>query len=151
MHAAVQLGYQIALYALCVLILFTGEGRMKRTALVILAVMWVAAWLGPFWPSEQYAWSMIGVNSAALVAICWQPAGMWQSIIGLTYIMQVTVHFGRIFLGDNADINGYWWGLSLTALLQLGLLGWWWGRGHFAYRRGHDQAASHSGTEGMAR
>ncbi len=121
-----QLAYQIALYALVPLILLTGEGRMKRTVLIILAVMGAAYLLRGMWPSAPYAWSMIAVDFAALVGICMRPAGKWQSVIGLTYAMQMSVHFGRIIVGDNTDMNAYWWGLSVVAFLQLFLLGGWW-------------------------
>ncbi len=153
-YVAMQLGYQIALAALCTLILLTGEGRMKRTVLTIFAVM-LAAWLlKDGWPSVGYAWEMIAVDALALVVICWRPAGKWQSIVGLTYIVQVTVHFGRIIAGDAADINAYWWGLSLGAIAQLFLLGGWWFNEWLAHRRlGRDNhpASADSGHAGVAR
>lgn len=124
-----QLAYQYALYALGLLILLTGDGRMKRTVLTILAVM-LAAWgLSDLWPTVPYAWAMIAVDSIACIVICTHPAGKWQSAIGLSYIVQVIVHIGRIILGDNCDMFGYYWGLSLVAILQLLLLGGWWSTG----------------------
>lgn len=148
-----QLAYQYALYALCVLILLTGEGRMKRTVLTILAVM-LAAWgLSPLWPSALYAWAMIAGDSIALVTICRHPASQWQSAIGMTYLLQAGVHFGRIIVGEESDIFGYFWGLSLLAILQLLLLGGWWSVGHFLrHRRGRRIAAfAHPRDAGVVR
>ena len=137
-----QLAYQYTLYALSVLILLTGDGRMKRTVLTILAVM-LAAWgLSDLWPSVPYAWAMVAVDSIALVVICRHPASQWQSAIGMTYLLQVSVHFGRIIVGDGSDIFGYYWGLSLLAILQLLLLGGWWSVGHIVrHYRGNRVAA----------
>jgi hypothetical protein len=123
---ALQLGYQIALAALCGLTLLTGEWRMKRTALAIFGVM-LAAWLlRGLWPGIGYAWAMIAVDSAALAVITWRPAGRWQAIVGLSYILQIATHIGRIAAAKNADMNSYWWGLSIIAILQLLLVGGWW-------------------------
>jgi hypothetical protein len=153
MYLAMQHGYEWTLYALCVLILISGEGRMKRTVLTLVAVMLAAWWLSPLWPTEAYAWAMIGIDSAALVTICWHPAGRWQSIVGLTYVIQVAVHFGRIIVGDATDRNGYWWGLSLSAIVQLLLLGGWWFVERFLRPRGldSDPAPAHPGHAGMVR
>lgn len=124
-----QHGYEYALYALTLLILLTGEGRMKRTVLTILAVMFAAWGLAGLWPSVPYAWAMIAVDSLACIVICTHQAGKWQSAIGLSYIVQVIVHISRIILGDNCDMFGYYYGLSITAILQLLLLGGWWTTG----------------------
>lgn len=120
-----QRGYEYTLYALTLLILFTGDGRMKRTVLTILAVM-LAAWgLVGLWPTVPYAWAMIGVDSLACVAICLHPAGKWQSAVGFSYVIQVGIHIGRIILGDSTDMFAYWLGLSVSAIVQLMLLGGW--------------------------
>lgn len=139
-----QTAYQYALYALSILILITGDGRMKRTVLTILAVM-LAAWgFSNLWPTVPYAWAMIAVDSLALIMICRHPASQWQSAIGMTYLLQVGVHFGRIIVGDGSDIFAYYWGLSILAILQLLLLGGWWSVGHLGrlYRGRRDPAAA---------
>lgn len=109
---------------------------MKRTAATIFAVFLCVVLLAPAleWPSPRYAWGMVAVDFVALAIICWRPAGKWQSMIGATYAIQIAIHFGRIIVGENADMNAYWWGLSIAAILQLLLLGWWWISGLFPYR-----------------
>lgn len=149
-----QTAYLYALSALTVLILFLGDGRMRRTVLTILAVM-LAAWsLSGLWPTVGYAWAMIGVDSLAIIAICWHPAGKWQSAVGAIYVIQVGIHIGRIFLGDNTDMFAYWLGLSVTAIVQLMLLGGWgiheWLVRRFGWRD-HHPAPYHSRAPGVAR
>ncbi len=127
---------------------------MKRTVLTILAVM-LAAWgFSGLWPTVAYAWAMIGIDALATIAICLHPAGRWQSAVGLSYVIQVGIHFGRIILGDNCDMDAYYWGLSVSAIVQLMLLGGW---GIYEYlaprlgrRRGHS-ASAHSAHQGLAR
>lgn len=146
--------YNFSLYALTPLILITGEWRMKRTVAVIFAVFLCALFLAPDWPSARYAGWMIVADFVALAAVCWHPAGKWQSVIGATFALQMTVHFGRIIVGDTIDMNAYWWGLSITAIVQLLLLAWWWFSGLLpARRRGGScpQGVSHSDTVGMVR
>jgi hypothetical protein len=125
-YVLLQLGYKIALAALTTCILLKGTWPMKRTIATVFAVF-VAAWLlSDLWPSEAYAAAMIVVNALACVVITWHPAGKWQSVVGLSYILQIGVHVGRIANGDGADLVSYWWGLALLAILQLALVGGWW-------------------------
>lgn len=150
----VQLGYEYTLYALTILILLTGEGRMKRTVLTILAVM-LAAWgLAGLWPSVPYAWAMIGVDSLATIAICWHPAGRGQSAVGFSYLIQIGIHIGRIILGDSTDMFAYWLGLSVSAIVQLMLLGGWVIHDWLVHRLGWSDyypASSDSRKPGVAR
>lgn len=151
---SLQLGYQIALIALTSLVILNGSGAMRRTIITVFGVM-VAAWfLRGSWPSVEYSLAMIAVDSAALAVITWHPAGRWQSIIGLSYVLQVSVHIGRIASGENADINSFYWGLSAIAILQLLLLWGWWINGRVdrhRFRRRFASAASTASPEGMVR
>lgn len=119
-------GYNLTLAALTLGLMLQGTGPMRRTILTIFAVFCTAWLLKGGWPSTHYALEMIAVDSAALVVICARPAGKWQSIIGLSFILQVATHIGRIISGADADINSYWGGLSAIAVLQLLLVGGWW-------------------------
>lgn len=124
--ALLQLGYQIALAALTTGILLKGTGPMRRTICTVFAVMMAAWLLAPYWPSVFYSLAMISIDALACLVITWHPAGRWQSVVGLSYILQIGVHIGRIFNGENADITSFWWGLSLLAVLQMILVGGWW-------------------------
>jgi hypothetical protein len=122
----IQLGYQIALAALTTAILLKGTWPMRRTIATVFLNM-LAAWpLSNLWPGVEWAMAMMLIDAIACLVITWHPAGKWQSIIGLSYIIQIAVHIGRIFNGDNADMDSYWWGLSMLAILQVLLIGGWW-------------------------
>lgn len=124
--AYLQLGYQVALAALTTGILLKGTGPMRRTIITVFASMMLGWLVADLWPSVYFAIIMGLADAAACVIITWHPAGRWQSIVGLSYILQIGVHIGRIFNGDSADINSYWWGLSALAVLQMFLVGGWW-------------------------
>lgn len=135
LSALLQLGYQVTLAALTTGILLSGSAQMKRTIITVFAVM-IAAWfLRGYWPGVDYAVMMIGVDAIACIVITWHPAGRWQSVVGLSYVMQIIVHLARIIRGDNVDFDLYWWGLSLLAFLQLFLIGGWWVHGKLVGRR----------------
>ncbi len=135
LQATLQLGYQVALAALTTGILLLGSAQMKRTVLTVFTVL-VAAWLlRGYWPGTEYAAMMIGVDALACIAITWHPAGRWQSVVGLSYVMQIIVHIARIIRGADVDFDLYWWALSLLAFLQLFLIGGWWAHGKFVGRR----------------
>jgi hypothetical protein len=148
-----QIGYQLTLAALTAYALLLGTGPMKRTAATIFAVMLVAWFLADAWPGVNYSLAMILIDALACFIITLHPAGRWQSMIGLTYILQIGVHVGRIARGENADINTFYWGLSLLAILQLLLLGGWMLHGivgHPRWRRA-DPASPAPRRPGMAR
>lgn len=151
--AELQSAYWIVLFAMTGFLLWRGTNTMKRTILTILVVGGAAWLLRGLWPGRDYAWAMIAVDSAALVAITWRPAGKWQALTGLSFILQIATHIGRI-AAENPDINGYWWGLSIGAFLQLLLVGGWW-RHEWLLRhrlRGlAHTAVAHSGHSGVAR
>lgn len=114
---------------------------MRRTILTIL-VVGVAAWcLRGLWPSKEYAMAMIAVDSAALLAITWRPAGKWQALAGLSFILQIATHIGRI-AAENPDIKSYWLGLSIGAFIQLLLVGGWWR--HDQYLRHRIRGLAHT-------
>lgn len=101
---------------------------MKRTALTLLAVLAISFVLTPVlvWPSENWALAMMAVDGLAATVILFHPAGKAQSLIGLTYLLQIGVHAGRLMNGDQADFWLYWLSLSILAFLQLLILGGWW-------------------------
>lgn len=125
-----------------------------RRAVAVIAIVAVAPMpLGPMWPEIPYAFAMIGVDTAALLAITWNPAGKWQSIVGGSYLIQIGIHIGRIFSAEKADINSYWWGLSIVAILQLLLIGGWWLNERVTrhrFRGVADPAPAHSRAKGVA-
>ncbi len=98
---------------------------MLRTVGVFICVSLASLAMSNLWPSEAYSIAMIAADALACAAITLHPAGKWQSIIGLSYILQIGVHIGRIANGENADITSFFWGLTALAILQLVLLGGW--------------------------
>lgn len=128
-----QIAYWMALGALVLLITFRGPGPMKRTVYTLLVVGLVGLLLAeqmPFpglrWPTENWALIMMAVDTLGAIVILIRPAGKTQALIGLTFLLQIGVHAGRILNGDSADLDIYWWGLSIPAVLQLVLTGGWW-------------------------
>lgn len=153
-YEIIQLGYQLLLAALTTCVFLAGSRQMIRTIAVIFAVF-VAEWfLKGWWPSSEYAVAMFVVGSLACIAITWHPAGKWQGIVGLSYILEIGVHVGRIASGENADITSYWWGLSSIAILQLFLVGGWitndWIRSH-SHRGSNNPAAAEARPSGLVR
>jgi hypothetical protein len=125
MHAFMQFGYQVALAALVVGVFIKGADPMRRTVATIFAVMIVSLLCSGLWPTPLYADAMILADAVACLIITWNPAGRWQSVIGLSFILQIGVHVGRL-AAVRPDMESYWWGLSGLAVLQLLLIGGWW-------------------------
>lgn len=130
MTAALILAYRLALGALVLVTTFQGSEPMKRTIWTIVAVyaleMIAAYWL---WPGPIWATLMVAVDAMACVVITIHPAGRWQAMTGLSYILQIGGHVGyvaRVLNDGSADINLYWWGLTVLGFLQLALVGGWW-------------------------
>lgn len=101
---------------------------MFRTALALCAVLAMSLFihrLFPF-PSESYCVYMMVVDLIAAAVILIHPAGKMQSLIGLSFLLQIGFYAGRLANGDQADLDLFWWGLSVLALLQLALLAGWW-------------------------
>ncbi len=125
-----QLGYYLALGAVLVCVLWKGTGPMRRTILTILGVALFSLTLAKvgLWPSDAYAYSMIAADTAALLIITRHPADKMQSVIGLTYIFQITTWIAYLasrYIYGRADMNVVWWGLTVPAILQLILVGGW--------------------------
>lgn len=149
---SLQLAYYLALAALSLGVALQGTGPMKRTAFVIWAVAVASLLLTPLWPSTTYSFAMIVVDALAAVAILYHPAGRWQSAIGLTYVFQIAFHIGRLINASDADINSFYIGLSVLAVLQLALVGGWLFGGGFLYLvrwGGLNKSASHSRRQGV--
>lgn len=120
--------YFACLYALAILILFSGErGPMLRTILAIAisnalanAYTLVTRDTDPFW------WFM-AVDFAAAAIVLLQPAGRAQAIIGWTFIGKLAMHtgYGLTLLYGDPDAVRYWWALTLVGFLQLIFVGSW--------------------------
>lgn len=132
-----QYAYWALLGALSLLTLFKGSAQMKRTALALLAVLAISFFLNAWlvWPSENWALAMLAVDAIAATVILFHPAGKAQSLIGLTFLLQMGVHAGRVMNGDQADLTLYWWMLSIAAFAQLFIAGGWWLYERFPWRR----------------
>lgn len=105
---------------------------MKRTVFAILAVGLFSLFLAKQnlfpdlrWPTEGYSLAMMAADAIAGIVVLIHPYGKVQRLIGLTFLLQMGVHAGRLLNGDNADLNLFWQGLSVLAFLQLILVGGW--------------------------
>lgn len=103
-----------------------GSVPMLRTSLVLCAVFLAQLGIGQLVSPETIAHALIMfvVDTAACVAITLRPAGKWQSLIGLSFILQLGTHVGRI-IPAHPDMNGYFDRLTVLAFMQLFLLGGW--------------------------
>ncbi len=115
---------------------------MKRTVIALVAAYAVQYLLAQPWalayPAPEWSAVMISVDFVAATLILLHPAGKMQALIGLTFVPQIGFHFGRVLNGGNADIDLYWWGLSILGIMQLLLLAGWFGHGRFIrYRDRH--------------
>lgn len=125
---SLQIAYWIVLGALTLCVTFKGSVPMKRTTFAVLAVGVASLVLAKLlaWPSDDYGFAMMGADLLAAVVILWRPAGKVQALIGLTFLLQIGVHTGKMLNGENADYYYYWLLLSVLAILQLSLIGGWW-------------------------
>lgn len=143
-YGYLQIGYEVALAALTTGIILKGTGPMRRTIATVFLSLLAGLYFASLWPGVSWAIAMIVIDTLACIAITWHPAGKWQSLIGLSYILQIGVHIGRI-AAQNPDIVSYWWGLSILAFVQLLLIGGWWlydGLG-FHFRRSDPDSRPH--------
>lgn len=125
---SLQVAYWIALGALTLCVMLKGSVPMKRTILAVLGVGLASLALARVlvWPSDVYGFAMMGLDLIAAIVILWRPAGKVQALIGLTFLLQIGVHTGKLLNGDDANLYYYWLLLSVLALLQLALIGGWW-------------------------
>lgn len=132
--------YRIALGALVLCTAAKGTGSMLRTIVVILFVYIVQAGIvSPLlWPRPEWSLAMIAVDGLAAWAIALRPAGRMQALIAYSFLPQIAFHLGRYLNGENADMNLYFWGLTVLGFVQLVLAGSWWL--HVRYSR-HDRHA----------
>lgn len=140
------LGYRIALGTLVLCIAAKGPRPMLRTILTILAVyLFQEGVVTPlFWPTPEWALVMIPIDAFAAWVIALKPAGRVQALIACTFIPQMAFHLGRYLNGGNADMNLYFWGLSVLGFVQLALAGGWWFNVRF--RRHDPDGHSHQAT-----
>lgn len=109
-------------------LLFVGIASLFLAGDPALTLPFVGLMLPGFglWPTEPYAIAMMIVDAIAATVILYRPAGKAQALVGLTFLLQIGVHAGRLMNGEAADLNLYWWGLSLLAFLQIFVVGGWW-------------------------
>lgn len=116
------------LLVMTVVVTIRGSGPMRRTIwtiAIVCALQFVfASYILPT-DSVTHAIFMLCADALACFVITWHPAGKWQSVIGLSYILQIGAHVGRL-AANNPDMSFYWWGLSLLAYVQLIFVGGWW-------------------------
>lgn len=125
---------------------------MRRTILTIAGVYILQLFvLAPLlWPHWSWSLAVAGLDALACVIVTWKPAGKWQSVIGLSFLLQIGIHAGRLIAEINtggSNMDSYFWGLSGLAFLQLLLLGGWFGdtyrrSRHFGFRSRHPRPAA---------
>lgn len=142
-QAALQYGYWFLLGALVLLTAyrayittFRGSLPMIRTVAAMLAVglLSLALAYGGNWVGEDYALAMMAADGVAAGIVLIHPAGRAQSVIGLTFLLQMGVYLARLFSGSSFDPDVYWWLLTVLAMLQLLVAGGWIASEHFAWR-----------------
>lgn len=123
-----QEGYWIALGALVVIISVKGCWQMKRSVYALLAVGAVSLILASLmdWTTPPYGLAMMAVDFAAAWVILWRPAGKIQSLLGMTLVVQMGVHAGKLLRGADTNLDYYYLALSVLAIVQLVLVGGWW-------------------------
>ena len=130
---SLQLAYWFATGALTLLVIWKGSMPMKRTIAAIVGVLFASlgihGFVAPF-PSEVYCLLMLLVDALAAAIVLIKPAGRFQALVGITYLVQCGLYAG--YLGhplinnEKGDINSLWTGLSILAMLQLALVSGWW-------------------------
>lgn len=138
-----QIGYWIALCALVLIISVKGCWQMKRSVFALLGVGIVSLILASVidWTTPPYGLAMMAVNFAGAWVILWRPAGKIQSLLGITLVLQMGVHAGKLLRGADSNLDYYYTALSVLAILQLVLIGGWWCREWFTW---HDRIPDRS-------
>lgn len=156
MEGGISFAYAAALGALFLWLTLRGNSQMKRTiwTLGILYTLQLTL-VARLWPGVEWSWVMLGLDFVAGVIVLLRPAGKWQSVIGLSFLLQIGLHAGRALNGAFADLPLYWWGLTGLAFVQLFLVAGWWVHerfynGHNGHRGGaHIAGASAPHRKGM--
>lgn len=145
-----MLTYAILL-GLSLIVASWSRGAVLRCTLAV-AANWIvgmlvshAGWVDA-WP----------VNIVIDVLTAWvilrNPAGRWQSILGVSFCAQIAMHVGygaNIILFSHGDMVGYYNALTVVAFLQLAVTGGWNGdlwRVRAYRRRGLHSHAAASGA-----
>lgn len=123
-----QTGYWIALCALVLVISVKGCWQMKRSVYALFLVGVVSLILASLmdWTTSPYGLAMMGVDFVAALVILWRPAGKFQSLLGITLVVQMGIHAGKLLRGADTNFDYYYLALSVLAILQLVLVGGWW-------------------------
>lgn len=151
-YEAAILGYRIALGALVLLLLVKGNAPMKRTALTLAAVYCIQLGLaGLMWPAPEWSLAMIGVDAFGAFLIGMPPTRPLQRLTAYVFLPQMMFHLARYLLGADANMDHYFWGLTVIAFAQLFLAGGWWFNDRYLRHRGDiglDQASASPYREG---
>lgn len=134
-------------------ITFKGSAPMRRTIWTIAIVCALQFVIGTWvlqTDSVAHAVVMFCIDALACWNIVRQPAALWQSLVGSSFVIQLGMHIGRL-AANNPDMNFYWNGLSVMAFCQLFLVGGWWldERGLFRRRRPRHSPAFEAHRKGM--
>lgn len=115
----------MAFLALGALVALRGSFAMKR-AMFTVAANYAAAFCYTWVSKDPTPWPLfmaLDFVSAAIILI--KPAGRAQALVGLIYLMQISIHTGYAIALPNADGVVYWWLLTALAFLQLAVIGGW--------------------------
>lgn len=128
----IQLAYWWLLGALTFIVTVKGSQPMLRTACAILLSGLCSLIIHEYFfqfQTPEYALAMMAIDGVAAALVLLNPAGKAQSLIGWTFLFQIMVYGGRLTAegaGYLIDLNAFWWGLAIPALIQLALVGGWW-------------------------
>ena len=120
--------YWAILFVMTVVVTVKGSWPMRRTVWTIAFVCALQFVIGRWFldpASKEHALAMIAVDTLACIMVTIPPVSTWQKAVGLTFILQIGGHFGRL-AANNPDMSFYWWGLSVLAFVQLIFVGGWW-------------------------
>ncbi len=110
----------------------TPDTQLARSAVAIVG-NWIAGFSFIALTGWYDCWPFnILLDTATAVLILWHPAGRWQSMLGVSYCLQICFHAGYglnaldLFgQGSSADTWKYYNALTLVAWFQLMIVGGW--------------------------
>lgn len=102
---------------------------MQRTVGTLAAVFTVQLCYIAAVGDRGQEFAFIALDGAAAAVILFRPAGWAQAMIGLTYLLQMSMHAAKAALaewGPGFDPMTYWYFVTAAAFLQLLIAGGWW-------------------------